>query len=53
MSHNLELACVDTWRSVLGLLPVPLFAQKTPEQRFILLNGNRGNFCLVESPYVV
>lgn len=46
MSHELDLARVDTWRTSLGLLPVPLFANKTPGQRFVLLNGNKGNFCL-------
>jgi adenine-specific DNA-methyltransferase len=46
MSEELELGKVDTWRNALGLLPVPLFAVKSPDQRFVLLNGNRGNFCL-------
>ncbi|MDP2953280.1 MAG: N-6 DNA methylase [Chloroflexota bacterium] len=46
MSHELDLAKVDTWRTALGLLPVPLFTTRTPGQRFVLLNGNRGNFCL-------
>jgi hypothetical protein len=46
MGHELDLAKVDTWRTTLGLLPVPLFTIKTLGQRFVLLNGNRGNFCL-------
>ena len=46
MRHELDLARVDTWLTTLGLLPVPLFTTKTPSQRFVLLNGNRGNFCL-------
>lgn len=46
MSPELNLARVDTWQTALGLLPVPLFTNKTPEQRFVLLNGNKGNFCL-------
>lgn len=46
MSRDPDLSKVDTWRTALGLLPVPLFTVKTPGQRFVLLNGNRGNFCL-------
>jgi adenine-specific DNA-methyltransferase len=33
------------WTNGLGLLPVPLRANRD-DQRFILLNGSRGNFCL-------
>ena len=51
MSH--DLGKVDTWRIALGLLPVPLFTFETHGQRFVLLNGNRGNFCLdLEEPHV-
>jgi hypothetical protein len=46
MSEEFDLRKVDTWRNALGLLPVPLFAVGSPDQRFVLLNGNRGNFCL-------
>ncbi len=46
MNHEFDLNKVDTWHTALGLLPVPLFTQKTPRRRFVLLNGNRGNFCL-------
>jgi adenine-specific DNA-methyltransferase len=51
MSH--DLGKVDTWRITLGLLPVLLFTIETPGQRFVLLNGSRGNFCLdLEEPHV-
>jgi len=36
---------LDTWRTQLGLMPVPLFGH-TDEQRHVLLNGGKGNFCL-------
>ena len=35
------------WRSKLGLFPMPLFQDKSPEEKFILLNGGMmGNLCL-------
>ena len=37
---------IDYWRTRLGLLPVPLFNDHQVEPSFVLLNGNRGNFCL-------
>jgi hypothetical protein len=45
MDNLLSLFEIDSWRKMLGLLPVPLFGSNK-EQRFILLNGNQGNFCL-------
>ena len=36
---------IITWQKTLGLLPVPLFDNRA-ENRFILLNGTQGNFCL-------
>lgn len=36
---------INTWQKTLGLLPVPLFDNKL-ENRFVLLNGAQGNFCL-------
>lgn len=36
---------VRHWRRRLGFLPVPLFGE-TDEDRFVLLNGSKGNFCL-------
>jgi adenine-specific DNA-methyltransferase len=40
-----ELKNINLWRSELGLYPVPLFDESQSNQ-FVLLNGNRGNFCL-------
>ena len=40
-----ELDNINLWRLELGLYPVPLFADGHSNQ-FVLLNGNRGNFCL-------
>jgi hypothetical protein len=36
---------ITTWQQRLGYLPIPLFGLEA-EQRFVLLNGNKGNFCL-------
>jgi len=46
MPNNLYLADINSWRTELGLLPVPLFNDQEKEQAFVLLNGVRGNFCL-------
>lgn len=40
-----ELNNISLWRLELGLYPVPLF-HDAPHDQFVLLNGNRGNFCL-------
>src|SRR5690348_204110 len=40
-----ELRNIDLWRLELGLYPVPLF-DDLQDNQFVLLNGNRGNFCL-------
>lgn len=45
MSTALAIDNLDTWRSQLGLMPVPLFGQPN-ERRHVLLNGGKGNFCL-------
>ena len=45
MSAALAIDNLDTWRTQLGLMPVPLFGQQN-EQRYVLLNGGKGNFCL-------
>ncbi|HDH04537.1 MAG TPA: hypothetical protein ENH01_02320 [Nitrospirae bacterium] len=37
---------VNTWGGKLGLLPVPLFDNQTSKEKYVLLNGNFGNFCL-------
>lgn len=36
---------ISTWEQRLGYLPIPLFGLHA-EQRFVLLNGSKGNFCL-------
>lgn len=36
---------ITTWQHRLGYLPIPLFGLET-EQRYVLLNGSKGNFCL-------
>ena len=45
MSSALAIDNLDTWRTQLGLMPVPLFGQHN-ERRHVLLNGGKGNFCL-------
>ncbi len=39
-----KLAASDTWRTKLGVLPVPL--TEADDRRFVMLNGVAGNFCL-------
>lgn len=46
MGTFLKIGDVDTWRKKLGLLPVPLFDLQTSKEKYVLLNGNFGNFCL-------
>jgi predicted RNA methylase len=42
-----DLRDTMTWRSQLGLLPVPLFGSRPDSaSAYVLLNGSRGNFCL-------
>lgn len=41
----MELRNVSAWRSTLGYLPVPLQYGEA-KQRFVMLNGAKGNFCL-------
>ena len=45
MSLALAIDNLDTWRTQLGLMPVPLFGRQY-ERRHVLLNGGKGNFCL-------
>ncbi|MBA2736877.1 MAG: N-6 DNA methylase, partial [Pyrinomonadaceae bacterium] len=45
MQDNKSITNISLWQTKLGLLPVPLYANKNDKQ-FVLLNGNRGNFCL-------
>lgn len=42
----IELSPIASWHRDLGLLPVPLFDSPPTDQRFVLLNGTDGNFCL-------
>jgi len=46
MSNNGNLTDINYWRQTLGLLPVPLFSNSEQDERFVLLNGSKGNFCL-------
>jgi len=46
MVNNSNLRDVNIWRLKLGLLPVYMFGEESQDNRFVLLNGNRGNFCL-------
>jgi len=36
----------EGWRRALGLLPIPLLRDPAATNRFVLLNGQGGNFCL-------
>ncbi len=45
IQNNKTITNISLWQTKLGLLPVPLYANKKSKQ-FVLLNGNRGNFCL-------
>jgi adenine-specific DNA-methyltransferase len=40
-----QLRTVAEWGAALGLLPVPLVEDSGPE-RYVLMNGSSGNFCL-------
>ena len=40
---------IENWKSNLGLLPIHLFSAKT-ENKFILLNGGVGDFCIDTNP---
>jgi len=46
-SSNGALYHLETWKSRLGLFPMPLFEDKHESEKFILLNGGAsGDFCL-------
>jgi len=36
----------EIWETQLGMLAIPLYEDKESSERSVLLNGNRGNFCL-------
>jgi adenine-specific DNA-methyltransferase len=46
MSYVQQFKTVSAWRAALGLLPIPLRASADNGQRYVLLNGTTGNFCL-------
>ncbi|MCL5035964.1 MAG: SAM-dependent methyltransferase [Chloroflexi bacterium] len=46
MNNKFEINTPETWKFKLGLFPVPLFGNIPDEMRYVLLNGNDGNFCL-------
>ena len=41
-----QFRAVAAWRAALGLLPVPLRDTAEDQERYVLLNGTTGNFCL-------
>jgi predicted RNA methylase len=46
MSDNSELHDIKFWQKRLGLYPIPLFIDEAHGNQFVLVNGNKGNFCL-------
>jgi|GEM_PF-1125963 predicted RNA methylase len=46
MSDAPQFRKVDAWRDALGRLPVWLRYDEENIERYVLLNGSRGNFCL-------
>lgn len=44
-----DLNKIENWKSNLGLLPIHLFSAQT-ENKFILLNGGVGDFCIDTNP---
>ena len=44
-----DLNKIENWKNNLGLLPIHLFSAET-EDKFILLNGGVGDFCLDTNP---
>jgi len=46
MSDTSQFRTVDAWKEALGLLPVRLRYDEENIDRYVLLNGSRGNFCL-------
>jgi adenine-specific DNA-methyltransferase len=46
MSDVTQFRSVEAWRVALGLLPVPLRETLENQERYVLLNGTSGNFCL-------
>ncbi len=46
MNDESQFKTVNAWRVALGLLPVPLRDTAERQERYVLLNGTNGNFCL-------
>jgi len=46
MSDFSQFRTVGAWRAALGLLPTPLRDTAERQERYVLLNGTTGNFCL-------
>src|ERR1039457_2749228 len=46
MTDMSQFRTVGAWRAALGLLPVPLRERPDNRERYVLLNGTTGNFCL-------
>src|SRR6266849_9498186 len=46
MTDVSQFKTVGAWRAALGLLPVPLRDSAEKQERYVLLNGTTGNFCL-------
>lgn len=44
-----DLNKIENWKNNLGLLPIHLFSTET-EDKFILLNGGVGDFCIDINP---
>ena len=46
MNYIQQFKTVDAWRTALGLLPVFLRGTAENQERYVLMNGTKGNFCL-------
>jgi len=46
MNGLAQFKTVGAWRTALGLLPVSLRGSADNQERYVLLNGSTGNFCL-------
>lgn len=44
-----KLTDIENWKNILGLLPIHLFSSQT-DNKYILLNGGAGDFCLDTNP---
>jgi hypothetical protein len=46
MNDISQFRAAKAWKEALGLLPVPLRDSAENRERYVLLNGATGNFCL-------